>query len=188
MKLIVGLGNPGEKYRQNRHNVGFITIDTIYSKISNFQFSISNQKTNSILQYTKKFRAEIVQFGEVLLLKPQTFMNKSGEAVQKAMQFYRIEKDEVFIIHDDLDIRLGEYKLSKRGPKIHNGVNSVRKAIGEGFWYVRIGVDNRHQLPATGYQLSGREYVLGDFLRQEREVIDEVIEEVGMELMERLYE
>lgn len=183
MKLIVGLGNPGEKYENNRHNVGFMTVETL---IKNLQQK--SQNYNLKFKTNKKFDGELAEFEKLLLLKPMTYMNKSGKAVQKVMQFFRIAKDEVFIIHDDLDIRLGEYKLSKRGPKVHNGVNSIRMAIGEGFRYVRIGVDNRYQQAATSYQLSGSDYVLGDFLREERDIVDEVIRRVGMEIIERWYE
>src|SRR3989344_4871802 len=126
MKLVVGLGNPGKQYEGTRHNAGFVVLDELAHKL---------QATSYKLQ--RRFNAEVTQVGEALLVKPQLFMNRSGEVVQKLAQFYKIKKEDVYVIHDDLDILLGDYKISDRGPKVHNGINSIREKIGEGFWYLR---------------------------------------------------
>jgi PTH1 family peptidyl-tRNA hydrolase len=198
MKLVVGLGNPGDKYQQNRHNVGFVVVKTL---IKNLQ--LKSQIHNFKFKTEKKFDGELVQFENLFLFKPMTYMNNSGEAVRKVKDFYGINLEDVWVMHDDLDIRLGEYKISKRGPKIHNGVNSVRRAIGEGFWYVRIGVDNRKdQVASNKFQdtnklqssmnvnlrvrMPGQQYVLSNFLENEKEVIGQVSEQVAEEILKRL--
>ncbi len=152
MKLIVGLGNPGAKYKDNRHNVGYMVLDKLH-----------NSK-------------------EVKLSKSDTFMNESGVAVKKEMNFYKLEVEDLVVIHDDLDIRLGEYKIDMaRGPKQHNGVTSVEKELGtKDFLRVRVGVDNRDQ--SAEFRVPGERYVLEDFTEEERVVLDGVIEKIVDEL------
>lgn len=142
MKLMVGLGNPGEKYQNNRHNVGFWVVDSL-----------------------KKLK-----LAGVVLLKPQTFMNRSGIEVKKLVKKYPLDKNELYVIHDDLDIELGKYKISlAKGPKVHNGLQSIYQQLGtKDFWHVRVGIDNRE---ATGYTSSGEDYVLQNFRPEEREKI-----------------
>lgn len=157
-KLIVGLGNPGERYKNNRHNIGFVVLDRLKDKLNEEK--------------------------ELYFLKPDTFMNKSGLAVAKIKNFYKINEEDVYVIHDDLDIRLGEYKIQLGvGPKVHNGVDSVEKELGtSNFWRVRIGVDNRDQ----EHRIPGEDYVLKDFSREEREVLAEVIDKITDELCKTL--
>jgi peptidyl-tRNA hydrolase, PTH1 family len=170
MKLIVGLGNPGKEYEHTRHNAGFRVVDALAVKL---------QATSYKPQ--AKFNAEIVKIGETLLVKPQTYMNNSGEAVQRVMQFYRVLPEDLWVIHDDLDIRLGDYKIKKGiGPKIHNGVNSLRTVLGySDFWYVRIGVDNRVE------KIPGEAYVLARFKAEELDIINRLAEQVADELISR---
>ncbi len=160
MKLIVGLGNPGEKYKSTRHNAGFIFVDRMLEK---GKFSMS-----------KKFEAEIMEKDGFLLVKPQTFMNDSGRAVRRLVDFYKLLPSDVIVVHDDLDISLGERKIQMGvGPKVHNGVNSVEQYLGSmNFLRVRLGVDNRKQVPTN---LSGADYVLDDFGKEEKKVLNEVI-------------
>lgn len=150
MKLIVGLGNPGDKYKGNRHNVGQMVLEGLIN-----------------LKDTK-------------LVRPETFMNESGVAVRKAMNFYKLGVEDLIVIHDDLDIRLGEYKIDMaRGPKQHNGVTSVEEELGtKDFLRVRVGVDNRTMEPRT----PGEKYVLEDFTDEERAILDGVIEKIVDEL------
>lgn len=169
MKVIVGLGNVGEKYARTRHNVGFVAIDKLTTLVKN---------------------------KNIILSKPDTMMNASGIAVKKLIENKKIKLDDLFIIHDDLDIRLGEYKIQKgKGPKIHKGINSIEDTLGTSdFWRVRVGVDNRHSEIARGISRgpipldakisngTGREYVLEDFTAEEKIVIDRVIEEVCKKL------
>lgn len=172
MKLIVGLGNPGEKYLHNRHNAGFMVVDRITE--------IRDQRSEA--RWEKKFDAEILRLGEALLAKPQTFMNRSGEVVKNIVSFYKVEPGDLWIIHDDLDIRLGEYKIQNGvGPKIHNGITSVESNLGrKDFWRLRVGVDNRDQ--RSEFRIQGEDYVLADFADEEMIIIKEVINKAAHEL------
>lgn len=170
MKLIVGLGNPGREYELTRHNVGFMLLDKLFEQMKNENSKVQNFRIEN------KFKAEIAILDDWVLLKPMTFMNKSGLAVQKVMQFYKIALHDVFVIHDDLDIALGNYKISDRGPKVHNGINSIRGAVGEDFWYVRIGVDGRSQTEIS--PLTGKDYVLQAFSKEEKKLLDEMMPQV----------
>src|SRR5690348_16310475 len=110
MKIIVGLGNPGEKYARNRHNIGFVVVDRLAS-----EYFVSDQ-----FQFVNKFNAEVLQTETILLVKPQTFMNDSGKAVAALARFYKIDQKDLYVVHDDLDIALGNYKIQfGKGPQIH---------------------------------------------------------------------
>ncbi len=165
MKLVVGLGNPGETHANNRHNVGFMVVDRLAKEAG----------------WESKFEALILKARDYLLVKPQTFMNRSGEVVAKLANFYKVATDDLMVIHDDLDIRLGEYKIQKGvGPKVHNGLTSVEERLGTAnFWRLRIGVDNR---PTGQARTPGEEYVLADFLPEEKAIVDGVIEKVVLKI------
>jgi PTH1 family peptidyl-tRNA hydrolase len=202
MKLIVGLGNPGDKYKNNRHNVGFMVVDALASRSPNSRFS-------------KKLQSEVIEIDNLVLAKPQTFMSSSGISVKKLIDHYNsiqehsdligdelnadmsssfggiprslerggchgINTSELWVIHDDLDIRLGDYKTQfGKGPKLHRGISSIEENLAtKEFWRVRIGVDNRD--PEN--RISGEEYVLQDFTKEEREVLDGVIRKLVREL------
>lgn len=174
MKLIVGLGNPGEKYSKNRHNVGFMVVDKLAQEFSStpvLQFS-SNKKFNSLIILTKDF----------ILAKPQTFMNDSGVAVSAICQFYKIKLSDLYIVHDDLDIAIGNYKIQHgKGPQVHNGLRSVEEKLGsDQFWNVRVGVENREVRGNKG--IPGVVYSLQDFNGEEKVTIEGVIEKVTKEL------
>lgn len=164
MKIFVGLGNPGKKYEHTRHNVGFLALDSLF-KQANFH-------------QAPKFKAlldKIQPHKEIcLLLKPQTFMNDSGVSVQSLLNFYKIKPQDkvgqkifpnLYIIHDDLDIIFGQYKIQfGKGPKIHHGLLSIYQHLGtDQFWHVRIGVDNRN----GNRSMPGSNYVLSDFTKEE---------------------
>ncbi len=168
MKIIVGLGNPGNKYEKTRHNSGFMFVDKM---AKGEKFSVS-----------KKFEAEILEIDDVVFLKPLTFMNDSGRAVRKIIDFYKLDKTSLILVHDDLDIQLGEKKIQVGvGPKVHNGVNSVEEYMGtKDFLRVRLGVDNRKNRPTS---LSGSDYVLENFDKEERVILDKVIDEGVSELL-----
>jgi PTH1 family peptidyl-tRNA hydrolase len=154
MKLIVGLGNPGEEYKNTRHNIGFLVLDE--------------------LQKTKLPK-------DLVLRKSDVFMNNSGSFVKKLTDKYKLDLSGLYIIHDDLDIKLGEHKIQfGRGPKDHNGLKSVDESLRtDQYWHVRIGVDNR---PEDGRPM-GEEYVLQNFTPEEREVLDKTIKEVCHKLI-----
>ncbi len=173
MKLIVGLGNPGKEYENTRHNVGFEVLDAL----------VSSNKYQVAWEYEKKFEAEMVRVGEVLLLKPMTFMNRTGVSIKKVKDFYKIKSENIWVVHDDLDIRLGEFKIQLgKGPKKHNGVLSVERELGtKDFWRVRVGVESR-----KNRLIPGEKYVLMKFSEEERGVLKKVIEEVVRELEYRI--
>ena len=202
MKLVVGLGNPGGEYEGTRHNVGFMAVDAM---MQNQKSKVKSQNQNLKFKSEKKFESEVCRIGEVLLVKPGTFMNKSGEAVSKVIGFYKVSLDDLYVVHDDLDIGLGEYKVQMgKGPKLHGGVGSVEEKLGTGdFWRVRVGVENRggmerldgrvitedtEALEGTDdvSRIPGEKYVLQNFERDERRVVDEVIERVVDELWDRV--
>lgn len=174
MKLIVGLGNIGEKYKGTRHNIGFLVVEKLAEK---FQLS---------WQIDKKFEAEVARHDQLLIIaKPTTMMNNSGDTVQKLASFYHIETSDLWVIHDDLDIKLGQYKIQFGvGPKVHNGLTSIyEKLRNDKFWHVRIGVDNRDSENRT----PGEKYVLEKFPDEEGGVIDRVYASVVQELSDTLF-
>lgn len=132
--LIVGLGNPGDQYKQTRHNVGFMVVEEMGKKIGNKEWRME-----------KKFNGQVLEAEELLLLKPQTFMNESGRAVAAAARFYKIPVDHIIVVHDDLDILWGTVKAGmEKGPKVHNGLGSIEQQLGSThFWRVRVGIENR---------------------------------------------
>ncbi len=153
MKLIIGLGNPGEKYSNNRHNAGHVIAEKLLKS-----------------RLPKDF----------VVRKADVYMNKSGEFVKKLVEQYKLNPSDVWVIHDDLDIPLGSYKIQKgKGPKLHNGVNSIEEILGtDEFWRVRVGVDSRDANDRT----SGEEYVLQDFRPEEKDVLDKVVLEICRKL------
>ena len=128
-KLIVGLGNPGEKYQLNRHNIGFLIVDKYTSNLGKFEFN-------------KKFDAEILKVGEVIFAKPRTFMNLSGKSVSEICSFYQIAPEEILIIQDELDIEFGKIKLSFDSSDAgHNGIKSISDSLGTKKYYrLRSGI------------------------------------------------
>lgn len=166
---LVGLGNPGKKYERTRHNSGFRLLDLFAEKM-NIQW-----KHNASLQ------AEIAANPEkgLVLMKPQTFMNKSGEAVRGLVK-YGGQYDKLYIAYDDLDLALGVYKIQfDKGPKIHNGVNSIREMMGDTpFWNVRIGTDTR----IGDRSMPSEEYVLQPFTAEEEQTFLRTLEKIEQEL------
>jgi PTH1 family peptidyl-tRNA hydrolase len=174
MKLIVGLGNPGEKYRDNRHNVGFMVVELMRERTadSNLKFQMNN-----------KFNAEVAQAKEYILVKPQTFMNDSGVAVSKICRFYKVKYEDLYVVHDDLDIPIGKYKIQfGKGPQVHNGLLSVEQELGsDQFWNVRVGVENREIKGNSG--IPGVVYSLQNFSPDERKIVEEVKVKIVDDLM-----
>jgi PTH1 family peptidyl-tRNA hydrolase len=176
MKLVVGLGNPGKDYERTRHNVGFMVVEASARRMAKSQW-----------QMEKKFQSETVKSNnELLLVKPQTFMNSSGVAVAKIMKNYKLTASSIYVVHDDLDIKLGEYKIQfGKGPHKHNGVTSVEQQLKtKEFWHVRVGVAGKHyeQIKARGGSMA-EEYVLKPFANEEKPVIEATIEAVVTELL-----
>lgn len=169
MKVVLGLGNPGGKYAKNRHNAGVLLVDRIF----NFQSSVFNQT-----RWDTTRGVWVAKFPEIILVKTaEYYMNESGKMVQD-LNYLNLELGELYLAHDDLDIKLGEYKLQKgKSPKIHNGVISVEQAMGtKDFFRIRVGIENRT------FPVEGERYVLEDFLKSELEEIEKVFEKIISEL------
>jgi len=181
MKLIIGLGNPGKRYEKTRHNVGCLVANRLWSLVS----------SNAEWKLEKKFKSNIYkpETRDFILAKPQTFMNDSGNAVVALATFYKLHATDIYVIHDDLDIVLGEYKIQKgKGPHDHNGLNSIYNKLGsKDFWHVRVGIENRKNFSILGFQISkkmrGEKYVLQNFTEREVEIVDEIVDKIVKELM-----
>ena len=184
MKLVIGLGNPGEEYQNNRHNIGYLFLDYIVQKkeVSSINYQVSSVKPFKKDKYSEAEITEIKLNEEtIILVKPQTFMNNSGLTVKKIYKIYNLESSDLYIVHDDLDLHLGAYKIQfGKGPKLHNGIESIEKTLGTpDFWRIRIGVDNRD--PEN--RMPGEKYVLQDFKNEEKELIQPVFHNISLELL-----
>jgi PTH1 family peptidyl-tRNA hydrolase len=159
MKLIVGLGNIGKEYKKTRHNIGFILIDEILSELN-------YSKTDKLL-----FKGEVFKSGNFLFLKPSTYMNLSGESVEAVKNFYKIDNDDIIVIHDDLDLKLGALRFKRGGGNGgHNGLKSIDSHIGTDYHRVRIGIgrpDDKGKVV---------DYVLGDFTEDDLKQLEKTIE------------
>ena len=177
-KLIIGLGNPGEKYQNTRHNVGFMLVD----------YMLQEYKNKGIIEYKEQYKEKfkIIQYepsdkqNYPVFLKPQTFMNDSGRSVASYIPYSIFHIPDILVVHDDLDLKLGEFKIQHaKGPKVHNGVNSIEQELGtKDFMRVRIGVDNRQ--PEN--RIPGDAYVLQNFTQEEKKIIEGVLIKVAKEL------
>lgn len=163
MYIIVGLGNPGREYQNTRHNIGFQVIDAIAEK-------------NNISVKEKKYKALIgkgvVAGQKVLLVKPQTYMNLSGESVREVIDYYKIdEKEELIVISDDISLDVGQIRIRKKGSAGgHNGLKNIILHLGhDQFERIKMGVGEKPQ----GYDLA--DYVLGHFTRMEQEILQDSI-------------
>lgn len=205
MILIIGLGNPGKKYENTRHNAGFLVLEKLKTEISKSspssgalrargEFLNPRQITNLNFQTSKNAKAEYLNFRlgdeKVELIKPLTYMNESGFSVAYAKNKHKVPTDNIYIIHDDLDIRLGDYKIQfGKGPKEHNGLLSIYEKLGtKDFWHVRVGVDGRTATGPEGPALHrrGEEYVLQNFPDDEREILEGVIKDLVSDIIEML--
>jgi len=161
--LIVGLGNPGQKYEHTRHNMGFLTVDLLAEQL--------NVKLNKV-----KFKSayNIVRFGgqKCLVMKPQTYMNLSGEAVHEAAQFYKIPADHVLVIYDDVSLPVGKLRIRKGGSAGgHNGLKSIIQHLGtDQFPRIKVGVG---QKPHPDYDMA--DWVLSKFAGEDLKTITEAI-------------
>lgn len=161
MKLFVGLGNPGAKYAQNRHNIGFMALDEIAS-------------THGFSPWKAKYQALICEgtLGgvKVLLLKPQTFMNLSGQSVGEAMRFYKLSSADVTVLHDELDLAPGKCRVKQGGGHAgHNGLRSLHAHIGPDYARVRLGIGH------PGHKDAVAGYVLRDFPKADQAWLDDLI-------------
>lgn len=162
-KLIAGLGNPGKNYAQTRHNIGFLVVDELASKSS-----LSIDK----IRYDAEYEKARIKGKDVFLVKPLTFMNRSGFPIQKFASYYKIDMGDIIIIHDDMDLSFGVIKIVKsRGHGGHNGVRSIIDAFGKTDCIrIRMGVGH----PGSGRDVTG--HVLGGFSPEEKKMLDHSID------------
>lgn len=165
MKCFIGLGNPEEKYSHNRHNAGFLFVDYVYKTLGHFPEWKHDYYLKSFITKSTGGKEEYI------LVKPQTFMNLSGIAVQAVIKRFSIQVDkDLYIAHDDLDIPLGKFKIQQEGPPLHNGISSIEQTLKtKDFWRIRIGIENRQ-----GVKIPGEAYVLDNFKSGEIAVIEEI--------------
>lgn len=159
--MIVGLGNPGADYLLNRHNIGFMAVDALAESLN-------------ASAWQKKFKGQLANCelsGQaVLLLKPQTYMNLSGESVGEALRYYKLEPANVIVIHDDIDLQAGQIKAKLGGGHGgHNGLKSLDAHIGKDYWRVRIGVGH------PGAREDVTNHVLGNFSRADKTWIEPLL-------------
>lgn len=165
MKLIAGLGNPGKKYEMTRHNVGFLCLE-YFQKKHNLNFKLN-----------KDMNAEVAEANingeKCIFLKPQTFMNLSGEAVDKVTRYYKIANEDLVVIHDDMDLPLGTLRLREKGSAGgHNGIkNIILHLATEEFKRIRVGISGHEDIDAV-------DYVLGRFSKEEQEVLNKAFVKV----------
>ncbi len=162
MHLIVGLGNPGAKYAKNRHNIGFMIVDEILANLDNSKISKSS------------FKGELFRHDDLLLLKPATYMNRSGESVAAVKNFYKIALAHIIVIHDDLDLGLGALRYKQGGSSGgHNGLKSIDANVGNDYLRVRFGIGR----PKTKEEVIN--YVLSDFNKDELTCIQPAIQKAA---------
>lgn len=168
MKLLVGLGNPGTSYSGNRHNIGFMAIDRIMEM---YGFSAASRKFGGMISET------ITTSGKLFAFKPMGYMNTSGVPTNEAASFYKIEPENIIVFHDELDLPLGKIRVKKGGGNGgHNGLKSIDAHIGKDYWRVRLGIGH----PGDKDMVS--DYVLSDFKKDERKLVEAWLEEIARHL------
>lgn len=160
MKLIVGLGNPGKEYQNTRHNIGFRFIDNFADKNN---IRIEKEKFNGL--YTKT----IIENETVILLKPLSYMNLSGEVIKKFVDYYKIKVEDILVINDDLDLNLAKFRLRRSGSSGgHNGLKNIELCLQtNNFKRLKIGISNNKQIET-------KDYVLGSFSKEEENKLIEI--------------
>ena len=158
MKLVVGLGNPGREYKNTRHNIGFMVLDYYLGKVAWKNKMESN------------FYSTTINNEEVIFIKPLTYMNLSGMAVSKVVKFYKIKMEDILIIQDDLDLKIGTYKIKKNSSSGgHNGIKSIISELNsEEFGRLKIGIDKNATIPVD-------KYVLSSFTKFQTWFLDEIL-------------
>ena len=161
MKLFVGLGNPGAKYAGNRHNIGFMALERIADD-------------HGFGPWKSKFQAQLTEgrlgLEKIILLKPQTFMNLSGQSVGEAMRFYKLGPEDVVVFHDELDLAPGKARAKTGGGHAgHNGLRSIHQHIGADYDRIRLGIGH----PGDKSRVAG--YVLNDFAKADQDWLDDLL-------------
>ena len=171
MKVVIGLGNSGKKYEKTRHNIGFIAVDNLRKKMN-----ISDER--------EKFQALVseknIDGEKVIFLKPQTFMNLSGNSVIEIVNFYKLDpKKDIIVIYDDMDLSFGDIRIREKGSSGgHNGIKSIISHIGEEFIRIKCGIGAKEK--------DAIEHVLGEFNQTEQKDLDEILEKINNCVIEML--
>ena len=165
MKLVVGLGNPGQKYADTRHNFGFMVLDQLKSQLS-------------LSQWQEKFAGLLVKTNQIVLLQPQTFVNRSGESVGLCARFFQLSPEQIIVVHDDLDLALGQIKIKQGGSSAgHHGIDSIDEVIGADYWRLRLGI---------GRDEDAERFVLRPFSQPELIEVSQVVDRAVTNLLEWL--
>ena len=171
MKVVIGLGNPGKKYEKTRHNIGFIAIDNLRKKLN-----VNDER--------EKFQALVseknIDGEKIIFLKPQTFMNLSGNSVIEIVNFYKLDpKKDIIVIYDDMDLSFGDIRIREKGSSGgHNGIKSIISHIGEEFIRIKCGIGAKEK--------DAVEHVLGEFNQTEQKDLDEILEKINNCVIEML--
>lgn len=168
MYLVVGLGNPGEKYARNRHNIGFMAADEIVRR-------------HGFSPWRAKFQGELCEgkigTNKVLVLKPQTFMNESGRSVAEVVRFYKFQPEDLIVLHDEIDLAPGKVRVKRGGGHAgHNGLRSIHQAVGDNYVRVRLGVGH----PGEKDRVSG--HVLNDFAKADQKWLEPLLDATAQHL------
>lgn len=172
-ELIIGLGNPGKEYNNTWHNMGFQFVDELKDQIKE-PSQAANRKEYEVIEYRTI---------NLTLLKPLKFMNRSGDVVADFLKYTNIQPEEILIVHDDLDINLGEYKLQlDKFPKSHNGIKSIQEKTGvTRYYYLRIGIENRDD--ELRKRISGEDYVLSKIDKKAQTIIKDTLSHAAQEII-----
>ena len=165
MYIIAGLGNPGKKYENTRHNIGFITLDYLAER---HDIKINKIKHKALVGEGR------ISGQKVLLVQPQTYMNLSGESLREVMDYYKEDIEDMIVIYDDIDLEAGAVRIRKKGgPGTHNGMRSIVQHLGTDFPRIRMGIgkDRRGDLV---------DFVLGGFTKEDKEVLEPAIERAAL--------
>jgi len=177
MKIIIGLGNIGEKYKNTRHNVGFLAVDQLLQQAKQQNLELEWKEESKLKSITAKF-----SIGEesYILAKPTTLMNRSGQAASAILNFYKATPKDLTVIYDDIDLPLGKTRIREKGSAgTHNGMKSIIEHLGtQEFKRIRIGIESRGELAPKQQDLSS--FVLSDFNNQELGEINKTLNQLDL--------
>lgn len=160
MKLIIGLGNPGKQYENTKHNCGFLVVEKFANEL------------DAVFAENKKLKSQIAKIGDIIIAKPTTWMNESGESVSLLKEYYKIDTKNITIIYDDLDIEMGKIRVGVFNSAAgHNGIKSIRMKIDDKFIRIRVGIKND-----TIKNIPSEDIVLQKFFYEEKEKINIAID------------
>lgn len=186
MKLVVGLGNPGDKYAGTRHNLGFDVVDALGKRVKG---------QGESWKYEEKFKSEVLNFtlnaSRFTLVKPQTYMNKSGMAVKLFTTYYKLPTTNIIVVYDELDLPLGKIKIRLGGAAAgHHGVESIIESLGtDKFNRVRLGIGNLRTQSGErkGQTVSAEKFVLSAFMHSEKPQVKHMIKQAIRSLTEKFF-